>query len=107
MTLKLAAFFASERLHNRDPDYVFPDGVVLKNVVDAIAAAGMASNYVLANQLKIQYAIDVCTRCAQWNSGQYDKQATLQQFGIDAWGSICAHCTLEFLAAGRVKRSAT
>jgi hypothetical protein len=96
----MTAFAASALVHRHQRDYVFPDGITVGDVIDAIAAAGLAGNYVLANQLKIQYALDVCTRCGQQHNDAYDNRATLMQFGFDAFGTVCARCTLAFLAAG-------
>lgn len=103
----MTAFNADAREHQHRREYVFPDGVHLGTVIDAIAAAGLAENYVLANELKIRYAIDVCTRCARRHvrTGEPPHAiAALSEYGIDAWGTICAVCELDLLATGRQKR---
>lgn len=105
--IESSAWNVDQRWHAHKRDYVFPDGVTLGDVVDAIAAAGLAANYVLASELKIRYALDVCTRCAVRMNEDRDfmvKRSTLLQYGIDAFGTICAKCELEFIAAGREKR---
>jgi len=88
---------------------MFPDGVVLGDVVDAIAAAGIIGNYLLAHQLSVQYALDVCVRCARQfidhptNGVRYDAapRTALSDLGImSSWGSVCPLCKLTLLATG-------
>lgn len=98
------AWNIDQRWHRHRRDYVFPDGVKLGDVIDAIAAAGLAENYTLANELKIRYAVDVCTRCAHRYHGTSEQRTSLMQLGINAWGMICSRCELEFIAMGRTKR---
>jgi len=90
--------FADQRVHRHRHDFVFPDGVKLGDVLDAMVAAGLAENYALANQLQVRYALDVCVRCARLAS----ERKALMHFGItSSWGSICSVCELEFAAVGR------
>lgn len=101
------AWNVDARWHRHQRDYVFPDGVKLGDALDAIAAAGSASNYVLAGELKIRYALDVCTRCAvrlESVRSTLRLHTTLADYGIDAFGAICTKCELEFIASGRQKR---
>jgi hypothetical protein len=100
----VTAFTASALVHQHRRDFVFPDGVVLGDAIDAIHAAGTAENYVLAGQLKIQYALDVCTRCACIHQSPKGSRVELPEYGIDAFGTICHLCELEFLAMGRQRR---
>lgn len=99
----MTAFTASALVHQHRRDFVFPDGVVLGDAIDAIHAAGTAENYVLAGQLKIQYALDVCTRCGGFHQ-LVKNRATLSEYGIDAFGTICHLCELHMIASGRRRR---
>lgn len=103
----MTAFAASALVHQHRRDFVFPDGVKLGNALDAIAAAGAAENYVLAGQLKIQYALDVCTRCAfrLAPTTVLGERPHLSEFGIDAFGAICGKCALELIASGKHRRN--
>jgi hypothetical protein len=102
MTLDETFAFADQRVHLHRRDFVFPDGVKLGNVLDAIAAVGAVENYPLANQLQIKYALDVCVRCAAPRANR----RPLIEYGITtSWGSICNICELEFLAMGRRRRA--
>lgn len=91
--------FADEHVHKHRREHVFADGVMLGNVLDAIAVAGAAENYTLAEQLSVQYALNVCCRCARHCAVK--DRVPLLNYRINSWGSICAVCSLEFQAAGR------
>ena len=94
--------FADQRVHKHCHSFIFPDGVKLGDVLDAMVAAGIAENYALANQLQVQYALDVCVRCAR----RAGERKPLVNFGImSSWGSICSVCELEFAAMGRRLRA--
>ena len=97
--------FADQRVHGHRREYVFPDGVMLGDVLDAIAAAGAVGNYVLAQQLSVQYALDVCVRCARkfldlkTQGGGEEPRTALSDLGImTSWGSVCPLCKLTLLA---------
>lgn len=103
--------FADQRVHGHRREHVFPDGVVLGDALDAIAAAGLAGNYLLANQLSIQYALDVCVRCARkfldlkTQGGGEEPRTHLSDLGImSSWGSVCPLCKLTLLATGVTMR---
>jgi hypothetical protein len=44
-------------------EHVFPDGVKLGDVLDAISAAGAAEHYAFANDLRVKYTLNVCCGC--------------------------------------------
>jgi len=110
--------FADQRVHQHRREYVFPDGVVLGDALDAIAAAGLAGNYLLAQQLSVTYALDVCVRCAKRfvdASRLFDntvdirheskERTPLFEIGImSSWGSVCSLCKLQILAYGETRR---
>lgn len=109
-----ATAFADQRVHKHNRAYVFPDGVVLGDALDAIAAAGLAANYALANQLSVTYALDVCVRCARRfidlaidkaTEKDPDARTPLSDLGImTSWGSVCSLCKLTLLAHGETRR---
>lgn len=98
----MTVFNANAQVHQHRRDYVFGDGVVLGDAIDAIAAAGLAGDYVLAGQIKIQYALDVCTRCggAHTSPNKPGHRARLTDYRIDAYGTVCHLCELHFIAQG-------
>lgn len=106
--------FADQRVHGHRREHVFPDGVVLGDVLDAIAAAGLVGNYLLANQLSVQYALDVCVRCAcrfrrfldlKTDGAGEESRTPLSDLGImSSWGSVCSLCKLTLLAHGETRR---
>jgi len=103
--------FADQRVHQHRRDHVFPDGVVLGDVLDAIAAAGVVGDYRLAQQLSVQYALDVCVRCArhfidiEHRTGENNTRTPLSDIGItSSWGSVCSLCKLTLLAYGVTQR---
>lgn len=109
--IETSVAFADQRVHGHRRDHVFSDGVVLGDALDAIAAAGLVGNYGLANQLCVQYALDVCVRCAKRYievGPDEEGNATrtpLSEIGIlTSWGSVCRLCKLALLAYGVTQR---
>ncbi len=103
--------FADQRVHGHRREHVFPDGVVLGDALDAIAAAGLVGNYQLANQFSIKYALDVCVRCARrfldlkTQGGGEEPRTSLSDLGImTSWGSVCPLCKLTLLTTGITQR---
>ena len=68
-------------------DYVYSDGVVKRDVLAAIQAAGAVEYYRFAENLRIQYNLRVCVRCA--NS---DPAVPLFDLSFDEWGTVCEAC---------------
>ena len=103
--IETSTAFADQRVHGHRREHVYPDGVVLGDAIDAIAAAGLAGNYLLANQLSVLYALDVCVRCARrfldlkTQGGGEEPRTPLSDLGImSSWGSVCPLCKLTLLA---------
>lgn len=98
--IEASTAFADQRVHGHRREHVFPDGVVLGDALDAIHAAGMIGNYLLANQLSVLYVLDVCCRCARRFIVQDSHDRTpLTALGIwTSWGSVCSLCKLALLA---------
>lgn len=74
------------------------DGAVEADIRDAIAAAALADDWVLADSLARQYGLVVCLRCATdmhhrpgWRAHRLIKN--LQ----NCWGEICGSCAVGML----------
>lgn len=54
------------------PDHIFPDGVPLQDVRDAIAVIAMANGWRLAHEVVLRYGLrnTICTMCGVLVNGQ-------------------------------------
>jgi hypothetical protein len=75
---------------------VTDDGANESDVRDAIAAAALADDWLLADSLARQYSLVVCLRCATdmqhrpgWRLYRLIPERT------DCWGEVCGSCAVE------------